>query len=130
VNLLALTLAAVSLLIWVVLTFFRGAFWQLLAFDDDISTQESPGRWPRVVAIVPARNEAETIARTVESLVKQDYGGELGLVVVDDHSEDGTAALAEEAAERVGAAERVLILQSAALENGWTGKLLAMQRGV
>jgi hopene-associated glycosyltransferase HpnB len=130
VNFLALTLAAISLLIWVVLTFFRGAFWQLLAFDDDIAKQESPEHWPRVVAIVPARNEAETIARTMESLVKQDYAGELGLVVVDDHSEDGTAALAEEAAERVGASERVLILQSAALESGWTGKLLAMQQGV
>ena len=129
-NLLALILAAVSLLVWVVLTFLRGAFWQLLAFDDDISKQESLERWPRVVAIVPARNEAGTIARTVESHVKQDYAGELDVVVVDDHSEDGTGALAKEAAERVGASKRVLILQSAALESGWTGKLLAMQQGV
>jgi hopene-associated glycosyltransferase HpnB len=130
VNSLALILAAVSLLIWVVLTFLRGAFWQLLAFDDDISKQESLAQWPKVVTIVPARNEAETIARTVESLAKQDYTGELGLVVVDDHSEDGTAALAFEAVERVGASGRVLILKSAALESGWTGKLLAMQQGV
>jgi hopene-associated glycosyltransferase HpnB len=130
VNSLALILAAVSLLIWTVLTFLRGAFWQLLAFDDDIAKQESLAQWPRVVTIVPARNEAETIARTLESLLKQDYAGELGLVVVDDHSEDGTEALALEAAERVGASERVLILKSAALESGWTGKLQAMQKGV
>jgi len=130
VSLLALILAVVSLLIWVVLTFFRGAFWQLLAFDDDITKQESFAPWPRVVAIVPARNEAETIARTVESLVKQDYPGELQVVVVDDHSEDRTGALAGEAAQRAGASERVLILQGAALESGWTGKLLAMQQGV
>ena len=129
-SLLALILAVVSLLIWVVLTFFRGAFWQLLAFDDDITKQESFAPWPRVVAIVPARNEAETIARTVESLVKQDYPGELQVVVVDDHSEDRTGALAGEAAERAGASELVLILQGAALESGWTGKLLAMQQGV
>ena len=130
VNLLALMLAVLSLLIWVVLTFFRGAFWQLLAFDDDIAKQESLERWPRVVTIVPARNEAETVGRTVQSLVKQDYAGELRVVVVDDHSEDGTGALAREAAERAGASERVLILQGAALESGWTGKLLAMQQGV
>jgi hopene-associated glycosyltransferase HpnB len=130
VNLLALILAAVSLLIWVVLAFFRGAFWQVLAFDDDFAKQESLAQWPRVAAIVPARNEAETITRTVESLVKQVYLGELRVVVVDDHSEDGTGALAREASGRVGASERVLILQGGALESGWTGKLLAMQQGV
>jgi hopene-associated glycosyltransferase HpnB len=118
------------LLIWVVLTFLRGSFWQLLAFDDDIAKQESLERWPRVVTIVPARDEAGTIARTVESLVKQEYPSELRVVVVDDHSEDGTGALAREAAARAGASERVLILQGAALESGWTGKLLAMQQGV
>jgi hopene-associated glycosyltransferase HpnB len=130
VNLLALILAVVSLLIWVVLTFLRGAFWQVLTFDDDIAKQESLARWPRVVTIVPARNEAETIARAVESLVKQNYQGELRVVVVDDHSEDGTGALAREAAERAGASERVLVLRGAALKTGWTGKLLAMQQGV
>jgi hopene-associated glycosyltransferase HpnB len=130
VNLLALILAVASLLIWVVLTFLRGAFWQLFAFDDDSAKQESLGRWPRVAAIVPARNEAETIGRTVESLVKQDYPGELRVVVVDDHSEDGTGTLAREAAERARASDRVLILRGGALEGGWTGKLLAMQQGV
>ena len=129
-NALALIFAGVSLFIWIVLTFFRGAFWQILAFDDDISKQESLERWPRVVTIVPARNEADTIARTVESLAKQEYPGELRVVIVDDHSEDGTGKLAQEAAGRAGACERVLILQGAALENGWTGKLLAMRQGV
>jgi hopene-associated glycosyltransferase HpnB len=130
VNLLALILAIISLLIWVALTFFRGAFWQVLAFDDDIAKQESLARWPRVVAIVPARNEAEFIARTVESMVKQDYPGELRVVVVDDHSEDGTGELAREAAARAGASERVLVQRGATLQSGWTGKLLAMQQGV
>ena len=129
-NALALIFAGVSLFIWIVLTFFRGAFWQILAFDDDISKQESLERWPRVVTIVPARDEAGTIARTVESLAKQEYPGELRVVIVDDHSEDGTGKLAQEAAGRAGACERVLILQGAALENGWTGKLLAMRQGV
>lgn len=129
-NLVALIFAVISLLVWVVLTFLRGAFWQLLAFGDDIAKQELLVRWPRVVTIVPARNEAGTIARTVQSLVKQDYPGELRVVVVDDNSEDGTGALAREAAARAEASERVLILRGAALESGWTGKLMAMQQGV
>jgi len=130
VNLAALILAIVSLLIWVVLTFLRGAFWQLLAFDDGIAKQESPAQWPRVAVIVPARNEAETIARTVESLAKQDYAGELRVVVVDDHSDDGTGPLAREAVKKAGVSERVEILEAAALQSGWTGKLWALQQGV
>src|SRR5258708_39470466 len=115
---------------WVVLTFLRGAFWRVHAFDDYIAKKESLVRWTRVAAVVPARNEAEFIARTVESLAKQEYAGELRVAVVDDHSEDGTGSLAREAAARAGASEQVLILQGAALESGWTGKLLAMKQGV
>jgi len=126
----ALILTVVSLLIWVVLTFFRGAFWQVRAFDDDVARLPWPEAWPRVLAIVPARNEAETIARTVSSLAQQDYPGELRVIVVDDHSEDGTGALARRAAEEAGAAERVEILQAAQLQDGWTGKLWALQQGV
>ncbi len=125
-----LILAGVSLLIWVVLTFLRGAFWQLHAFDDDISEKNSLAHWPSVIAVVPARDEAQTIARTVESLVRQEYPGELRIVVVDDHSEDGTAEIARNAAKTAGDQERVTILRAAALPSGWTGKLWAMQQGV
>src|SRR5258708_12336599 len=114
---------------WVVLTFLRGAFWRVHAFDDDIAKKESLERWPRVAAVVPARNEAEFIARAVESLAKQEYAGELRVAVVDDHSEDGTGSLAREAAARAGARERGLIFQGAALESRWTRTLPAMKQG-
>ncbi len=123
-------LVAVSLLLWIVLTFFWGAFWQLSAFDDDSHVPEVLSTWPRVAAIIPARNEAETIARTVDSLVKQDYSGEFHAIVVDDHSEDGTAVLAMAAAETSGAGNRITLLPAAQLQNGWTGKIWAMQQGV
>jgi hopene-associated glycosyltransferase HpnB len=126
----ALILTVLSLSIWVVLTFLRGAFWQLHAFDDDIAKPPVPAEWPRVTAIVPARNEAEAIARAVTSLAKQEYPGELRVVVVDDHSDDGTGKLAREAAAQAGASERVEVLQAAELQAGWTGKLWAMQQGV
>src|SRR5579885_61410 len=126
----ALPLTVLSLFIWVVLTFFRGAFWQLHAFDDDISKPRVPAEWPRVTAIVPARDEAETIARALTSVLKQDYPGELRVLVVDDHSDDETGRLARAAAERAGVAGRIEILRAAELAPGWTGKMWALQQGI
>lgn len=126
----AIILAGISLAIWIVLTFFRGAFWQLSRFDDDAVPPATLPSRPRIVAVLPARNEAETIARTVESLVTQDYPGEFRIIVVDDHSGDETAALAQRAAEAGGAASRATIFQAAPLQPGWTGKLWALQQGI
>jgi hopene-associated glycosyltransferase HpnB len=119
--------ATIPLAIWIYLFFLRGNFWQL---QEDNTEPKPLDPWPRVVAIVPARNEAETIARAVASLAKQDYPGELSVIVVDDHSEDGTAALALKAAEEAGAAERTSIHYAADLPSGWTGKVWAMNEGV
>ena len=129
-NLFLVILAGVSFFIWIVLAFFWGAFWQLRAFDGDAATDPGPTGWPRVVVVTPARNEAATIGRCVGSLAGQDYPGELRIVVVDDHSEDKTRELALEAARRAGASERVTILEAAALEPGWTGKLSALNQGI
>lgn len=126
----ALILAAISLFIWIALTFFRGAFWQSRAFDDDLMPHTALQAWPRVVAVVPARNEAETIERVVESLAGQEYRGEFEIVVVDDHSEDGTASLARRAVQAGGRPGRAVVHSSAPLESGWTGKLWALEQGV
>jgi hopene-associated glycosyltransferase HpnB len=123
-------LAGISLLIWIVLTFFWGGFWQLRAFDGDGGAVDEPQSWPTIVAVVPARNERETISRCVESLVRQEYPGELRILVVDDHSEDDTGALAESAGEAVGAKGRLTIVQAAELQAGWTGKLWALRQGI
>ncbi len=120
-------LAAIPLAIWIYLFLARGNFWQL--YEDDI-VPKSLGDWPHVAVVVPARDEAETIAQSIDSLAKQDYPGEFYIIVVDDHSEDGTAALARNAAEVSGAAERVSIHSAAVLPQGWTGKLWALNEGV
>lgn len=125
-----LILAGISLAIWIVLTFFRGAFWHLQPFDDDAVPPKPLDHWPRVTALLPARNEAETIARTVDSLIAQDYHGEFRIVIVDDHSEDQTAALAQRIADVRGVADHLAILPAAPLQPGWTGKLWALQQGV
>ena len=119
-------LAAIPLAIWIYLLLARGNFWQI--HEEDIQPQPL-ANWPRVAAVVPARNEAGTIAQTVSSLAKQDYPGEFSIVVIDDHSEDGTGALARKAAAESGAAERIAIHSAADLPPGWTGKLWALNEG-
>jgi hopene-associated glycosyltransferase HpnB len=82
------------------------------------------------VIIVPARNEAELIARSVTSVAKQAYPGEFSVIVVDDHSDDSSATLALGAAREFGSARRLTVHSAADLPPGWTGKLWAMNEGV
>jgi glycosyltransferase involved in cell wall biosynthesis len=53
----------------------------------------------RRIAIVPALNEAATIARVIQEIREVDAG--FDIVVVDDGSDDGTGAIAEAAGARV-----------------------------
>ncbi len=118
-------LAALSLVIWWGLLFFRGRFWRA----DQRLAGDVPERcsWPAVVAIVPARDEAATIAKTVASLLAQDYPGDFQLIVIDDSSSDGTAENATAAAK---GSDRLTVVAGASLERGWTGKLWAVNQGL
>src|SRR3954454_3095178 len=84
-------LAAISLAVWVYLVFARGWFW--LGRERDDAAIVPPAAWPGVAIVVPARNEADGIAQSVTSLLRQDYPA-FSLVVVDDDSDDGTAGVA------------------------------------
>jgi hopene-associated glycosyltransferase HpnB len=120
-------IAVLPLAIWLYLFFARGNFWQIHEEDVEPTPLE---RWPRVVAIVPARNEAETIGRAATSLAKQDYPGQFSAIVVDDHSDDGTADLARKAASECNATEKISVLSARELPPGWTGKVWATNEGV
>jgi hopene-associated glycosyltransferase HpnB len=86
--------------------------------------------WPAIVAIIPARNEAETIAQTISGLLQQNYAGSFSVIFVDDHSEDGTSNLAQEAARNNSSTTtQVTIVPAPPLEAGWTGKLSALNAG-
>ena len=116
--------AALSLAIWIYLLFFRQGFWRA---DQRLGEAGGRDRWPAVCAVIPARNEAETIAETVVSLLGQDYPGALSVVVVDDNSDDGTAAKAARAA---AGDPRFTLVTGKPLETGWTGKLWAVSQGI
>ena len=117
--------AMLALAIWIYLLVGRGRFW-LAAERDSRNEPPPPPRWPRVVAVIPARDEAETIADTIRSLLAQAYPGPFSVILVDDESRDGTA----DVARAVGAPDRLTVLSGRPLPAGWTGKLWAMSQGV
>jgi hopene-associated glycosyltransferase HpnB len=126
----AIILSTISVLIWLYLTLGRGTFWRLSSSDDDPSTLAAPATWPAIVAIVPARNEAETIGPTLAALLQQNYLGKFSILVIDDHSEDATSHIAQQFAKPSSAQSRVTIHDASPFPAGWTGKLWALDEGV
>ncbi len=117
-------LALLSLAVWLGLIFANGGFW-LARERDTRAMPAEPETWPAVVAVVPARDEADVIACSIGSLAAQDYPGAFRIVLVDDSSSDGTGDIA-----RALGSERVQVLTGAPLAAGWTGKLWAVSQGV
>jgi len=117
-----------SLAIWLYLLIGHDGFWLARERDDRIAPPD-PARWPPVTAVVPARDEADVIARAIGSLLAQDYPGPFRVVLVDDGSGDGTGAVALAEAARTGS-DRLNLITGAPLPAGWTGKLWAVAQGV
>ncbi len=116
-----------ALTIWLDLLFLRGGFWRAAPFLGP--NFPAPAKWPRVTAVVPARNEAACIAESLASLLGQDYPGKFDVVVVDDGSHDGTAELAR-AAAALASRHRLTVIEGTAPPNGWRGKPWALEHGV
>jgi hopene-associated glycosyltransferase HpnB len=110
------------LAVWLYMLLFRSGFWRLR--ERDTALVPEPQSWPAVVAVVPARNEADVIARSIGSLIAQDYPCSFHIVLVDDQSDDGTGDVA-----RTLNSDRLTVLAGAPRPSGWTGKLWAMQQG-
>jgi cellulose synthase/poly-beta-1,6-N-acetylglucosamine synthase-like glycosyltransferase len=72
----------------------------------------------KVSILIPARNEEQSIGAAVEAALVS-CGVELEIIVLDDHSEDGTADIVRS----IGARDsRVRIEQAPPLPEGWCGK--------
>ncbi len=144
VFVIASALAAVA---WLYLIAGHGGFWRT---SQRLPPAAPPGaappgaagrvvrpaaRWPDVVAVVPARDEAEMLPQVLPGLLCQDYPGRLRVVLVDDESRDGTAAVAAAAAAAAAAADpraagRLTVIAGRPAPAGWAGKVWAMQQGV
>ena len=90
--------------------------------------QPEPQPLIELTVIVPARNEQDCLGACLQSLVSQSedifkLGKDWEIVVIDDHSTDGTGRIAREiAADNPG----VTIVEAGKLEKDWTGKANAI----
>jgi hopene-associated glycosyltransferase HpnB len=124
-------IAAIVLATWLYLIAARGGFWRAAERDDGaLRAVPSVSQWPAVSAVVPARDEAETVGETITALLAQGYRGPFNVILVDDQSRDATARLAREAAAALGAGDRLNVIAGRPLPAGWTGKLWAQSQGV
>jgi hopene-associated glycosyltransferase HpnB len=119
-------LPAVAVGIWIYLLLFRGGFWREAPRR---APHFQPEAWPEVVAVIPARNEADVIAQSMSGLLAQDYPGRFTAILVDDDSADGTAATAKRLLETASSPHGLAVLRNESLAPGWTGKLWAVNRG-
>jgi len=125
---IAACIGAISLLTWIYLFLGRGGFWWMTV-SVDRSAQPEP-RLRRIAIIIPARNEADSVAPAIRSLLLQNGLGPTHIFLVDDQSSDGTAEIARQAAEGVGRRNHLTILAARPLPTGWTGKLWAVSQGL
>jgi hopene-associated glycosyltransferase HpnB len=119
--------AGLSLMAWLYLLLLHGRFW----FCSERLAEDTPAldRWPTVAAVVPARNEEDTIAPVLASLASQDYPGGLSITLVDDRSDDATRARAETVTAN-NPDRTPTILTGQPLPAGWSGKLWAVHQGI
>ena len=92
----------------------------LACFDGLRAAEPFPPDAPLVSILVPARNEALNIGACVGSLLAQDYPN-CELLVLDDHSEDGTGDIVRGLGVS-DAGERARLVRGEALPEGWGGK--------
>ncbi len=124
---LSLAGGILAALCWLYLWLARGRFWEIRALP---RAKLASGPPVRVAAIIPARNEAGTIAQSIASLVNQERAGALHLFVVDDGSTDGTAEAARDAAAAASKSLDLTVVEGRPLPAGWSGKLWAVQQGI
>lgn len=118
------TIAVIAALPWVItpiVTAIRVG--RSLSLSNEKS--DPPRPTPRVSVVIPARNESRNIARCVRSVLTSDYP-DLEVIVVDDHSTDGTGNIARTIASED---PRLTVISNPDLPGGWFGKQWACENG-
>ena len=124
---LALSIACVAAaVVWAYLVAGHGGYWRTSEWLPQVARE--PDAWPDVVAVVPARNEADMLPATLPALLGQEYPGALTVIVVDDGSSDGTGEVAARIGRQSGRPLRVI--HGTAAPAGWAGKVRAMAEGL
>jgi hopene-associated glycosyltransferase HpnB len=126
-----------SLLIWVYLVFARGGFWRIYPVPSGLTSpgNDAPGNNGqanpvRIAVIIPARDEADIVGQSIQSLLQQDGHNAIHIFLVDDASTDGTANAARAAAVAAEQTQNLTVISGSPLPSGWSGKLWAMHQGI
>jgi hopene-associated glycosyltransferase HpnB len=116
------------LAIWIYLLTARGGFWKVASLRSQVRPLNQIEC--TIAVVIPARDEADVIGSTIDSLLSQACAESVHVFVVDDHSSDGTAEVARDAGHRAGRPDALTVINGSPLPAGWTGKLWAVQQGV
>jgi 4,4'-diaponeurosporenoate glycosyltransferase len=85
----------------------------------------TPRQHRKLSVLIPARNEAATLPKLLASLARQRLQPD-EVIVIDDHSDDDTAAIARSAAAELP----LQVIQPPPLPPDWCGKTWALHHGV
>jgi hopene-associated glycosyltransferase HpnB len=131
-SVLVLAIACViSAVAWLYLVAARGGFWLTSQRLPAGMRGGGPKAWPAVAAVVPARNEAESLPVTLPALLAQEYPGQFSVFLVDDNSDDETGAIAAELGEKAArdGGAPLTVVRGRPRPVGWAGKVWAMAQG-
>jgi hopene-associated glycosyltransferase HpnB len=127
-HLLSLIGGLLCLAIWIYLLAAHGGFWKVASLKSDVQPIDHVDG--TIAVVIPARDEADVIGPTIESLLRQTCAPSIHVFVVDDHSSDTTAEVAYRFAINCGRSEALTVITGSPLPAGWTGKLWAVHQGV
>jgi hopene-associated glycosyltransferase HpnB len=116
-----IVLAILAAIIWVYLLVGHGQFWSAGPSLAAMTPEQAPG----IDIVIPARDEAESIAACLKSLLAQDYRGPMRVILVDDGSSDGTGDIARGLCD-----SRLTVMEGHPRPEGWSGKLWAVSQGI
>ena len=119
--------AGIPVIIWFILLFGRGGFWRI---KPHLTSRVARLDKLRIAVVIPARDEAEVLDRTLTSLLAQSFEGDLRIFLVDDASTDGTSETVRSTAERLQKTDRITVITGRSLPKGWTGKVWALSQGI
>ena len=117
-----IVLVAFSTLLWVGFALLPWRPWSNQEVLDAMEGASGDTALDEITVLMPARNEAEVIQHTLQSVIEQGPG--LKIVLIDDNSDDATVEKSRQM--RISG---LRIIRSAPLPPGWSGKLWALEQG-
>ncbi len=117
-----LIILLVSLFVWLVILLLPWQPWRTNEQWEPVRQKKTDETLNGLTILIPARNEAAVIKRTISSIIRQ--ASDAHIIVIDDNSEDRTAQFALDAGS-----SNVTVLKGAKRPPGWSGKLWALEQG-